>query len=324
MLLTILTGNLSKIDLHRRLVNASGVGKTRLLFEGLTRHWGFYFTLKPDNGSCSLGSTDVVDAINEITKADSFVFFPGKLPAHEQSSAFANNDGIAQRHSERVLTVRYFVFKWFMKSIRELLPDRSIDEFRKHWLFLQLQPVALLGTDVFSELSRILKSDRMKYLLFWGDFHNYMCALQEEFKLDDNFTVALDDAQEALYELPESFPSLWNNTNRPVLIPLLTAWKEASCWADNSKVIIAGISASLGIAKEAGYYKLFATVMFFPVQVSSAFDDHDWQRKYMLRYLPTHLVETDSGKALLERAWNMLRGRYAFLARRVSTCAKLI
>ncbi|KAJ7479815.1 hypothetical protein FB451DRAFT_1031848, partial [Mycena latifolia] len=48
---------------HRFLMNTSGTGKTRLSFEGLCRHWGFYFIMAQDANN--LGAMNIRPGLYE-------------------------------------------------------------------------------------------------------------------------------------------------------------------------------------------------------------------------------------------------------------------
>jgi hypothetical protein len=54
----------------RLFVNTSGSGKTRLLLEGLCKHWGFYFTCVREREE--LGSRDLGQALENIGKEPTF------------------------------------------------------------------------------------------------------------------------------------------------------------------------------------------------------------------------------------------------------------
>ncbi|EEB97323.1 hypothetical protein MPER_03383 [Moniliophthora perniciosa FA553] len=117
------------------LVNTSGSGKTRLLFEGLCDHWGFYFTCHVDSGW--LGSTDVeATVVNPLGTRSAFVEFLSLLPEADAARAISANIQLARRHSSRILLARLLVFKTFLDCSR----SHGYREERKLWLHFQLQP----------------------------------------------------------------------------------------------------------------------------------------------------------------------------------------
>ncbi|KAL5514517.1 hypothetical protein ACEPAG_1833 [Sanghuangporus baumii] len=134
----------------RLLVNTPGSGKTRLLFEGLTKRWGFYFTTIVDDASNRLGSVDMESTIKKfIPRSRCFTDNPAALFAEHQDAAFSRNHYIAERRVYQVLRARILIFEHFLRVAREIYSNRSINEFRKHWLFLQLLPISLLGVTYF-------------------------------------------------------------------------------------------------------------------------------------------------------------------------------
>ncbi|KAL5514187.1 hypothetical protein ACEPAG_2275 [Sanghuangporus baumii] len=296
------------------LVNTSGSGKTRLLFEGLTRHWGFYFTTVVNDENYCLGSVDMMKMIeNLIPRSRHFTDNPASLDIKYQDTAFSRNHDIAERHVYQVLRARILIFEHFLKVAREMYPDRSINDFKEYWLFLQLFPIELLGKDVFRILSGNLKDANDKYLMIGGyQIHEYLLGLQKKFGLGDDFYLILDEAQRAIKSLDGCFRSEKNQAiKRPVLRPIIKVWKQATKFP----VIVSGTSLSIddSINETVG-----AAIMKFKpfdrATETGAFDNESRQREYILRYMPRHLVETDSGRVFLERAWNYVRGRHRFTA----------
>ncbi|KAL5476982.1 hypothetical protein ACEPAI_3168 [Sanghuangporus weigelae] len=103
------------------LVNTSGSGKTRLLFEGLTRHWGFYFTTVSDNENYWLGSVDMMDTIEKfIPRSRRVTDNPAGLDIKYQDAALSRNHYIAERGVYQVLRARVLIFEHFLKVTREI------------------------------------------------------------------------------------------------------------------------------------------------------------------------------------------------------------
>ncbi|KAL5521778.1 hypothetical protein ACEPAF_2526 [Sanghuangporus sanghuang] len=298
----------------RFLVNTSGSGKTRLLFEGLTRHWGFYFTTVVNDENHWLGSVDMMNIIeNLIPRSRRFTGNPADLDIKYQNAAFSSNHYTAERRVYQVLRARALIFEHFLKVAREMYPNRSINEFKKHWLFLQLLPSDFLGEDIFGKLSEDL-NDASDGFLMMGNHrvHRFLKNLQKTFQLGDDFFLILDEAQRAINSLNGCFRSEQNEAvKRPVLRPITKAWKEATLFP----VIVSGTSLSIDIIiNETMGSAVMKLNAFARATRTGAFDDENHQREYILRYMPPHLVETDSGRAFLKRAWNYARGRHRFTA----------
>ncbi|KAL5498505.1 hypothetical protein ACEPAH_1858 [Sanghuangporus vaninii] len=297
----------------RFLVNTSGSGKTRLLFEGLTRHWGFYFTTIVNDENHRLGSADMMDTIEKfIPGSRRFTNKTATLDIEDQDAAFRSNHYIAERRVYQVLRARALIFEHFLKVAREMYPDRSINEFKKHWLFLQLLPADFLGEDIFGKLSEDL-NDASDGFLMMGNHrvHRYLKDLQKTFHLGDDFFLILDEAQRAINSLNGCFRSEQNQAvKRPVLRPITKAWKEATLFP----VIVSGTGLSIHVVNEVMDSAVMKINAFARATRTGAFDDENRQREYILRYMPPHLADTDSGRAFLKRAWNYARGRHRFTA----------
>ncbi|KAL5498504.1 hypothetical protein ACEPAH_1857 [Sanghuangporus vaninii] len=295
------------------LVNTSGSGKTRLLFEGLTRYWGFYFTTIVNDENHGLGSVDMMDTIEKfIPRSLRFTKNPATLNIEAQDTAFSSNHYIAERRVYQVLRARALIFEHFLKVAREMYPDRSINEFKEHWLFIQLLPIKLLGKDVFRILSGILKDAGDEYLMMGSyEIHEYLLGLQQNFDLGDDLFLILDEAQRAINSLNGCFRSEQNQAvKRPVLRPIIKAWKEATSFP----VIVSGTGLSIDVVNEVMDSAVMKINAFARVTRTGAFDDENRQREYILRYMPPHLADTDSGRAFLKRAWNYVHGRHRFTA----------
>ncbi|KAL5521780.1 hypothetical protein ACEPAF_2528 [Sanghuangporus sanghuang] len=306
---TVVNGLFSKTSKY--LVNTSGSGKTRLLFEGLTRHWGFYFTTVVDALNHNLGSEDIQQAIDEyIPLSRGFIPKPGTLAAEHQHIAYKSNHLIAERRVIQVLTARIIFFEHFLKMAREMSPDGSVNKFKKHWLFLQLCSANLLERDVFMDLTEEL-TDASDEVLLKGRLvaHAKLTKLQEEFSLDKNFFFVLDEAQVALDRLEESFCSERKETvKRPVLRPIIKSWQLAT----EFPIIVSGTGLSIDVVNEVVTSAVMKVNAFTRATRTGAFDDENRQREYILRYMPPGLAGTESGKAFLRRAWNYARGRHRF------------
>ncbi|KAL5476915.1 hypothetical protein ACEPAI_3101 [Sanghuangporus weigelae] len=286
------------------LVNTSGSGKTRLLFEGLTRHWGFYFTTLADSINHHLGSEDISQAIKtHIPKSRGFIPNPWTLADENQHIAFDNNHLIAERRVIQILTARISFFNYFLRMAREAAPDGLVDNYKKHWLFLQLRSGHILGEDVFKKLTETLMDASDEFLL------------KEELAAHARLT----ELQVALDRLEESFCSEQKEAvKRPVLRPIIKSWQLAT----EFPIVVSGTGLSIDVVNEVVTSAVMKFELFTFATRTGAFDDEDDQREYILRYMPRHFARTISGKAFLKRAWNYARGRHRFTATLVTQLLK--
>ncbi|KAL5514188.1 hypothetical protein ACEPAG_2276 [Sanghuangporus baumii] len=283
----------------RFLVNTSGSGKTRLLFEGLTRHWGSYFTTIVDSLNHDLGSEDISQAIR-----------PSKHIFPDLGASFRIRGRWLTEISVLLLTTTIWI-------AREAAPDGSVDKFKKHWLFLQLCSAHILGGDVFKKLTETLMDVSDEFLLKERlAAHARVTELQTEFSLGKDFFHVLDEAQVAIDRLENSFCSQQKQAiKRPVLRPIVRTWKMATTFP----IVISGTSLSIDVVKEVVSAAVMKIVPFTFTTRTGAFDD---QREYILHYKPRHLAETIFGKAFLKRAWNYGRGKHRFTAALVTQLLK--
>ncbi|KAL5514240.1 hypothetical protein ACEPAG_2328 [Sanghuangporus baumii] len=305
----------------RFLVNTSGSGKTRLLFEGLTRHWGFYFTTIVDSLNYDLGSEDISQAIEtHIPRSKGFILNPWKLADGNQLIAFIKNRLIAELRVIQILTARICFFNYFLRMAREAAPSGSVDNYKKHWLFLQLCSAHILGEDVFKKLTETLMDASDEFLLkerFAA--HARLAELQTEFSLDKEFFFVLDEAQVALDRLQDSFCSEHKEkVKRPVLRAIIESWQLAT----EFPIVVSGTGLSIDVVNEVVTSAVMKIAPFTFATRTGAFDDEDDQCRYILRYVPRHFAATISGKAFLKRAWNYARGRHRFTAMLVTQLLK--
>ncbi|TFK62947.1 hypothetical protein BDN72DRAFT_827066, partial [Pluteus cervinus] len=295
------------------LLNTSGSGKTRLLFEGLNKRWGFYLTTFTDSVINPLGSSDVMQIIeNYIPKSNAFTEFPEQLDEHLRDPAIQRNHHIAKRWMHQVLTARLLIFERFLQKASH--SPTPIHELRSHWLLLQLTPLNILKSDVFSELTKLLKDASDSYLLMHNSaIHKKIVKLQSAFGLGEEFFCVLDEAQRASLMLDEAFRTedkAKAKEKRPVLSPITKAWLK-SC---QFSMIISGNGLSVKILNEIPVSAISKPLTFKLTTNTGAFDTPESQCQYIERYMPRSILDLDSGKGFLIRAWNWAHGRHRFTA----------
>ena len=103
----------------RVLCNTPGSGKTRLLFEGLCRHWGFYFVAALD--ADRVGSQDLETMIQRMSSDPGWVsdIFKGR-DYIEVRRANTDNEHIAFNRVLKVLVARWTIFRFFIEVAKEL------------------------------------------------------------------------------------------------------------------------------------------------------------------------------------------------------------
>ncbi|TFK60156.1 hypothetical protein BDN72DRAFT_941109 [Pluteus cervinus] len=283
------------------LVNTSGSGKTRLLIEGLSSNWGFYLTAAKQTAVQVLGSIDVMEAISlHIPQSTGFTEDPQNLAEHLREEAFRHNHLIARRRMHQIITARVVIFEHFLKTAQEIWPDRSIHDFRQHWLFLQLRPLDILKKDIFADLTRLLNdaSDSFLMMSSLSGVDTKLLELQSTFELQQDIVCVLDEAQFASGKLTRAFRSEQKpDIKRPVLSRIVNAWSTST----ERPMIVSGTEVSIELVL-----------------------DPKLQYDYIARYMPVTVLESESGKEFLKRAWKWVRGRHRFTASLLSQFLKLL
>jgi hypothetical protein len=292
----------------RYLCDTSGSGKTRLLLEGLHRHWGFYFTAcnQPDG----VGSSDLRLALQKLD--DSLI----SITPTNEPIVKRENVQRAEHTFLAVLCARVTIFRVFVECALEL--GLVIASQKHSWLLLQLQPKSIFGTDVFHELARDmgcgsdLEDDHER--------NSALVALREQVEKEleevqrllgaKRLSCIIDEGQRTMDMLTTCFRSDTDpNQPRPVIRSLVDTFSIM-----DDIIISAGLSihtlesalssALSSVVNDGGQMIITATGL------GDCEADH---RAYLNRYLPRNFLNTPSGEHLLSRVGFWLHGRYVEL-----------
>ncbi|KAJ6486237.1 hypothetical protein C8R47DRAFT_1072639 [Mycena vitilis] len=303
-------------------VNTVGSGKTRLLFEGLSQRWGFYFTANTRGDT--LGSTDLMHCIEARILATPG--FTHRLPETDFEALLDNNRSIASDCITQVFLARFIVFRAFLNAI--IVSGRKITEDDKlRWLYLQLDP-GLLDQDIFDTVAQVLNEEGVSGPMceHWiQGFRIDLPALinshfvekepsQPGTKAPESLQpeagknvlhVVIDDAQSAATLLSDAFRTAYDDRH--------------SGMADGTAFTLSGTA----IDRKSIEVFMGSCIMKFDdtVRASStgSFDKADemsllYQQAYIRRYLPVSIQKTDIGRRLMQRITDWLAGRFYFTA----------
>ena len=202
-----LSGNNLMIQLLNVVIcNASGSGKTRLLFEGLRTHWGFYFAAHHNHGIAA--SVDLSCVLADLKNSLTTLTPENRLLAERA------NTGISAHWSRSILYARILVFRI---SLTYAIKLGRISESLKHsWLFLQVAPRMCLGDpDIFQHLTLQVvhniplmllalrlgqELDQVRNIL--GSSMPLFCVLDDAQVLSDKFTGCLVSREEPRQSQP--------------------------------------------------------------------------------------------------------------------------
>ncbi|KAL1671344.1 hypothetical protein EV122DRAFT_295535 [Schizophyllum commune] len=282
-------------------VNASGSGKSRLLYEGLCQYWGLYFVAKID--SSRLGSKHMEFVVAQGLSMSDVVELPHPSMPSYSSTLRRNFDFITRRYKD-VLLAQMLVFRAFL----ELAVPCPSDEHKQRWLHCQLQPTVLLKRDPFHAINFALLRASDAYV----DHHLQVVLkdVQQHLGAANPIFAVLDEGQslghnDNAVNIPYGFPS---NDSRPYMKRLVTAWRGRP----GLSLIIAGTNLPRDIFRDDPVEMTYGRYRW--TSATGGFDVVDSNRQYITRYLPSPFLEKASGKRLLQRLGSWLRGRHRFTA----------
>ncbi|KZV95576.1 hypothetical protein EXIGLDRAFT_748116 [Exidia glandulosa HHB12029] len=228
------------LDADCAVVNASGTGKSRLLFEALGRRWGLYFTCYAHDTVSPYGSLDLTHTFADLWREQglrSEIDLRCRGPSARQ--AVETNRSIIRTTFLRVLLARVMVFGVFSELVASL--GIALDVARRRWLMIQLRPDEILKRDVFSSL--------LIYLADMGEdelLSRTKALLHETpIKLE---LIALDEAQVAAHTLTRAFATTDMTAHAPILRELVVSF--LSCFREQ-RLLVAGTDVPLSILDDA-------------------------------------------------------------------------
>lgn len=298
--------NFKTLHLHRFLVNGSGSGKTRLLYEGLCQHWGFYFTSGLDpNG---LGSSDVQACIDvDFPRARGFLFSETLPPSNSLAydAALLTNVKFVRRRFSEMLLARLLIFRLFIDAVHEL-DERLTEDHKRRWLRLQLNPY-LNGEDSCSLLSKYFQHGTDSYLDEM--ISSTLDAIRTKWDLVSEAPLhlffAVDEANVSSQKYADAFGD--EHGNHSILVQILRTWTERMPSDIPATFVVAGTQ----IPRQHFLHDDWKAYRW--LSDTGSFDTPESQRAYLLHFLPESLAESPSGKAMLSRAWDWCRGRFEVL-----------
>ncbi|KAI4521435.1 hypothetical protein K525DRAFT_269862 [Schizophyllum commune Loenen D] len=325
-------------------INTSGSGKTRISLEALCLFPGFYITASQDGNT--LGSSDLRKIIDDHL-SDVVTHVPDKYPnAADRAEIFKKNSDIVSHAIFGLLLARASIFARFIDLARESSPTgKLLDEHKRAWLLLQLTPTVVslddlddtapksdsdptLCSDIFAELTSLIIDHAADITLrdlqkiVENTLRPCVDAISRDYyaKTPADKTaralIVLDEAQIMLKACPASFEATSDPTDaRPLLRPVVDAFLRCSKnWSNFFNVLGLGTGISAQSATEALHTLAGKKANSLVYKVTGAFDDMKTLQKYAFRYIPESVLDTASGRQLLERLWQCLRGRHRFLA----------
>jgi hypothetical protein len=231
----------------------------------------------------------------------------------------------------------------FFTEIMNGSADEAPHVYRERWLLLQLRPsfVHPQFWDVFYELSCKLSgasdsfiNKKTKTLLtsirgllcskITTGSHTAQAQMSTSETVQTPLFCVLDEAQHAATQHNSAFRSDQNGAHRPILREIVKAW-ESQSFGQGVFMVVAGTGISKDVVDQAMASAIMKDSRYRWSSDTGAFDRRDVQQRYLEKYLPKPLLESDIGVRLLERVWYWLHGRFVQLgmARRVYNSCKI-
>ncbi|KAG6883059.1 hypothetical protein C0993_008039, partial [Termitomyces sp. T159_Od127] len=281
---------------NKFLVNASGTGKTRLLYEGLCQHWGLYITSHADEREARALDVTLSRRIHDDGGFE-------KLLPHESCLAFepilAKNREIAARRFSATLLAHLLVFRDFLKASSAAKRGEAV--LKRRWLLAQLACQLLDRSDPFQEILVAIEWEPLEYIneQLLKVIKDIQTLLPESARTD-GFFVVIDEANVAIREI-------WSSQNSgsgpyPALKEIIRTWRD--CLTSFEGVSITFVVAGTQIPQS---YFDPSSQEWSSWRWSSdtgAFNDPEIQKQYVLSFLPPPLLQTPRVQALFRRIWD--------------------
>ncbi|KAI4522598.1 hypothetical protein K525DRAFT_268745 [Schizophyllum commune Loenen D] len=317
--------------------NASGVGKTRTLLEGLTSHWGFYFTMA--KGSKGVGSDDWHEAVKGLATTPGFqthVLNVSTLGKESQVAQLNENHQFVGRRLDAILLARLEIFRCFLSHIPSSASPADAAVYRQRWLMLQLDPKILPGhreMDIFLHLSRAILEKCDSYFAeppLSPLVRNGLIAVTSggdptsPYPTDPShstgpFYIVMDEAQAVANLYRDAFRSATRkglreperrSLFRAILMNLVERVQKTPVVVlpTGTNVCQADLNDSTISASQRFEHNTRS------VHYTGGIETFEDLLAYALRYLPPRFLDNVSGRRLLRRMFVWLKGRYRFIA----------
>ncbi|KAK1235309.1 hypothetical protein PQX77_001467 [Marasmius sp. AFHP31] len=279
-----------------------------------------------------------------------FYSFNEKALPHEEEQVLANNVGVARRLFIPVLLARLILFRQFIELMVSHMSTSAAGPslcgpYYLRWLYLQLHPSILdiPRVDVFSHTAETIRTafgDDVGAMAYWviatmealqpllrqfEDQATVSLRARAKGKKDGSSTdvtdlfIVIDEAQDAAEAFPHAFRSALGLTSRPALRQLVVIWgNDLQTMAANNGVdfswtfIITGTGMSVNLVRDAIASTSAKHGPFSDFHSIGAFEQEAEQVTYIRKYVPQCVLETSSGKLLVERMGFWLTGRLVY------------
>jgi hypothetical protein len=291
------------------LINTAGSGKTRLILDGLCRHWGFYFAAARD--SAGIGSSDFATAMQQLDNSPDY----GLAKRKKHWDAMLHMKQKAHHRLMQLLLARFILLKLFIQEARKLPGGLHVKNHRRAWVLLQVQPLKVFGEDVFHSLTMLLRHESIVDLeteiqAHYKDLKNILQPFEnpatEQLEKPPIYCV-VDESQLLVSARKGEFMSDDSVIVRPLMRQVFLSFTEILP-SEQMVVIFSGTGLDLQSLVETSASQLLKIHAYDIVRDIGAFEDRDSQARYIRRYLKVDWTKPN-WISFLDRAWGWCRGR---------------
>ncbi|TRM66591.1 hypothetical protein BD626DRAFT_627111 [Schizophyllum amplum] len=317
---------------HVYLCNASGSGKTRLLIEGLCKHWGLYITCCKDEHG--IGSQDLQELKRKLDNPKIFHKYlcDSKDYPVRHSAELAKNRGAAKKIVSALLISRLYALRTYLDSLPPL-PWKPTDEafYRKQWLLLQLDPsiirdfvdASIASEDVFLSLATMIYKrcpvakmddvllDLVKTTMPKRNLNPRMSATTS---CGPDFFVVMDEVQNITIDSLGAFESSTRSGHPRALLREIVVNVRSAFATSNVFIVPTGTNVTQAELDQALESALVKSVSQAAYRCTGGLDTFEAMCDYLSDYFPPSFRMSPSGSRLLSRSFCWLRGRYRFTA----------
>ena len=273
------------------------------MLEVLTKYWGFYLVATPDpNG---VGVQDLRNALDDLTEDSSWVSDLKTVDVAFRATQESINSQITSKQLRKVLAARIVVFRLLLQLA--IQADGKVQEKHKRiWLSFQLSDTLIHFSAQPHPFVLIIRKCLVHASSAALDtLVGRLVDIRVEYLQNSHFILGLDEVQWAFRKYPRSFisstdPTMFRSIIREVL-KVFTKWPI--------KLIMSGTGVSLNDLEDSmasGVSKTRAIKMFHKLGM---FDTLLKLKSFVERYVPPHMLESDSGHHLQQRMREYLLGR---------------
>lgn len=289
------------LRLLRFFVNTSGSGKTRLLFEGLCLHWGFYLTCAID--TFELGAGDLPAVINDVELNKNWSTILPTASKANHTSSLQNNIRLVYRSTCEALLARLIIFKIYLETCSR---DGFCHEQRQRWLESQILIDQIASSfDAFAMIKNDLSASDLSTSFLDEAIKNTLEDIQDIWEMSPGefLYVVLDESNVAARKHCFAFHDEYGNY--PLLKEILRTLRKQLGHLPVRFVIAGTIIRPEDFQSGVGEWDDFHWC-----SDTGSFDDPEAHRHYVSQFLTPEFKASVTGQALMDRMWQWLQGRF--------------